>query len=602
MFFGNSSLEMVYIEAIANALDANANKVNIEIKAQAFNKPETLTIKIFDNGDGFTDQRYKRFSKLFNVEEKSHKGLGRLVYLFYFGNVKIESSYDSGKVRIFEFNEQFEEEEFTISNGKNLPEGTSLYFQSYSLQKLGKNEYLKPTYLKMRILEEFYPRFYKLKENGLKFDIKISSNIGESNSSQILNGSDIPKFKKVNLKSTINLIDKFYLYYSIKKIELNESSFLAAIAVDDRTKKVELIAEENIPTGYEMIFLFFSDYFIGKVDSSRQSLNISSSELNIVQAKFRNEIAKIIETKIPSVKERNTKTKLNLQNKYPHLNGYFDAENIGYISRVDILKNAQDKFFKAQKEILEASHLNDEQYEKSLEISARALTEYILFRQQTIKRLKSTTKENSEAEIHRLFATMRNEGKFEKENATEDIYRNNSWLLDDKFMTYETLLSDQELSELVSFITDGEDAEAAGRPDLAFVFSNNPNNKKPFDVVIVELKKRGVKLKEKMSAITQLEERARKLSKYYKNQIQRIWYYGIIDIDEETELALLGQFTELYSTGKMFYREMPVAISKDPLKRVPIAVFIWDLDAVIDDASSRNSSFLNLLKSKFSNQ
>lgn len=396
--------------------------------------------------------------------------------------------------------------------------------------------------------------------------------------------------------------NSFYLYYSIKKVELKESSFLAAIAVDDRTKKVELIAEENIPTGYKMIFLFFSDYFIGKVDSSRQSLNISSSELNIVQAKFRNEIAKIIETKIPSVKERNTKTKLNLQNKYPHLNGYFDAENIGYISRVDILKNAQDKFFKAQKEILEASHLNDEQYEKSLEISARALTEYILFRQQTIKRLKSTTKENSEAEIHRLFATMRNEGKFEKENATEDIYRNNSWLLDDKFMTYETLLSDRELSELVSFITDGEDAEAVGRPDLAFVFSNNPNNKKPFDVVIVELKKRGVKLKEKMSAITQLEERARKLSKYYKNQIQRIWYYGIIDIDEETELALSGQFTELYSTGKMFYRELPVAISIDPLKRVPIAVFIWDLDAVIDDASSRNSAFLNLLKSKFSNQ
>lgn len=209
MFFGNSSLEMVYIEAIANALDANANKVNIEIKAQAFNKPNTLTIKIFDNGDGFTDKRYNRFSNLFDVEEKSHKGLGRLVYLFYFDNVKIESSYDSGKVRTFEFNEKFEEEEFTISDEKNIRKGTSLYFESYSLKKLGKNEFLKPTYLKKRILEEFYPRFYKLKKNGLKFDIKISSNIGGTASSQTLSNSDIPKFKNVDLESTINLIDKF---------------------------------------------------------------------------------------------------------------------------------------------------------------------------------------------------------------------------------------------------------------------------------------------------------------------------------------------------------------------------------------------------------
>ena len=33
MFFGNSSLEMVYFEAIANALDANATEIEIKISA-----------------------------------------------------------------------------------------------------------------------------------------------------------------------------------------------------------------------------------------------------------------------------------------------------------------------------------------------------------------------------------------------------------------------------------------------------------------------------------------------------------------------------------------------------------------------------------------
>ena len=43
-----------------------------------------------------------------------------------------------------------------------------------------------------------------------------------------------------------------------------------------------------------------------------------------------------------------------------------------------------------------------------------------------------------------------------KKDFVNDLYRNNSWLLDDKYMTYETVLSDREMSELVSFITDEE--------------------------------------------------------------------------------------------------------------------------------------------------
>ena len=100
--------------------------------------------------------------------------------------------------------------------------------------------------------------------------------------------------------------------------------------------------------------------------------------------------------------------------KYPHLSGYFNTENIGYIPRNEILKKAQDEFFKEQKEILDAKTLNDEQFEKSIELSSRALTEYILFRQLTIEKLKKTTESNSEAELHKLFASMRKAGKFEK--------------------------------------------------------------------------------------------------------------------------------------------------------------------------------------------
>ena len=84
MFFGNSSLEMLYFEAVANALDAGAREIKINIAAKANNQPESIQIIISDNGVGLTDERYQRFSNLFDVDDRSHKGLGRLVYLCYF--------------------------------------------------------------------------------------------------------------------------------------------------------------------------------------------------------------------------------------------------------------------------------------------------------------------------------------------------------------------------------------------------------------------------------------------------------------------------------------------------------------------------------------
>lgn len=599
MFFGNSSLEMVYFEAIANALDANATEIEIKISAKALNQPETLQIEISDNGEGFTDDRYKKFSKLFDVDESTHKGLGRLVYLCYFEDVKVTSYFEKTKKRIFNFSEGFEEEKFKLEEVLEQASGTSFIMSRYVLQKIAKGDYIDPKKIKQRILEEFYSRLFHLKKQSYSVKIKIESTIeGKKTDAHIVN-ADIPEFKAIELTSSINLIDKFDLYYSIKEVEHQDSSLIAAISIDNRTVKVDLISNDNMPLGYEMVFLLYSEFFVGKIDAARQNLTISPQELKDVQTIFRKEVVSIIESVIPSIKKRNKDVKVGLVTRYPHLSGYFDAENIGYVSRSEILKKAQDEFFKEQKEILDATSLNDEQFEKSIELSSRALTEYILFRQLTIDKLKKSTDSDSEAELHKLFASMRKDGRFEKKDAIDDIYRNNAWLLDDKYMTYETILSDREMSELIQVITDEEETTDDNRPDIALIFSNNPANKKPFDVVIVELKKRGISLEENMKVVTQLEKRARRLMKHYDNQIQRIWFYGIIEFNDDVEMQLAGEYTELYSSGKMYYRETNVAISLNPKITLPIGVFIWDLDAVISDADARNSSFLNLIKSKF---
>ncbi|OJW80305.1 MAG: hypothetical protein BGO69_05605 [Bacteroidetes bacterium 46-16] len=598
MFFGNSSLEMVYIEAIANALDANANKIDVIISASAYNQPQSIEIAISDNGIGFTEERFNKFSKLFDVDESSHKGLGRLVYLCYFNKVNVISTFENTKQREFEFTEDFDEDSSTISIIESRATGTSLNMSGYTLTKLGKNSFIQAKYLKTRLLEEFYSRLYQLKSQDKEIDINITANVENTLQVETISNSDIPKFETVEVESSITLFDKFDLHYSIKEVSIEDTSFIAAVSVDNRTVKVDIISDENKPLGYSMVFLLYSDWFRGKVDPTRQNLTLSDADLQAIKTMFRKKVASIIEEKIPAITKRNTDTKNNLINTFPHLSGYFDNETIGYISRVDVLKKAQDQFFRAQKDLLEASSLSNEEYEKSLELSARALTEYVLFRQITIAALKKTTKDNSEAELHKLFATMRT--KFSKDSLVNDLYRNNAWLLDDKYMTYETLLSDTEMTDLVSYITEGEGIERdADRPDIALVFSNDPNKSAYFDVVIVEIKKRGITLEENMKTVTQLEKRARKLMRYYNDKIQRIWYYGIIEFNEDVELHLSGEFKELYSAGKIYYKDTTVVISKNPEIRLPIGIYMWDIDAVVNDAESRNSSFLKLIKSKF---
>ncbi len=601
MFFGNSSLEMVYIEAIANAFDAGATNIDISIRIANFDKPDTLSIEISDNGEGFTDQRVKKFGRLFDVDESSHKGLGRLVYVCYFDNVTIDSNFDKTKHRFFRFDENFDANSSEITNVDEHPSGSTIRLSSYTFSKVKSHSFLTPKDLKSRIIEEFYSRFFQYKQDTKKIRINVTLKLSEYELHESVTLDDIADMKMVQFNSTSALFDVLRIYYSIEKVDIGEETFIAALSVDNRTKQIDLLAQENIPLGYKMIFLLFSDLFDGKIDHARQNFILPENEFKDIQTMFRHEVIKIIEKNIPEITKRNYDTKVSLTNRYPHLTGFFEEKNIGYVSREDIIKKAQNSFFRAQREVLDAQSLTDDQFNKSLELSSRALTEYILFRQFTIERLKKISDKDDEAILHNLIVPKYEQ--FHKTDLTDDIYRNNAWVLDDKYMTYETILSEKKMSELVDVITKGEYVEPDnGKPDIALIFSCAPELGKPFDVVIVELKKRGITLEENMKVVTQLENRARRLMKHYHNQIQRIWFYGIIEFNTDVEMHLSGNYTKLYSTGKMYYQETKVAIQLEPEMKLPIGIFIMDLDSVIKDADARNSTFLSLIKSKFNNK
>lgn len=606
LFFPNPSLEMVYFEAVANAIDANADTIEIKIDIDSYAKPDTLKIEIKDNGDGFNDKNFEKFTKLLEIEEQDHKGIGRLVFLNYFREVDISSIYEH-KQRKFLFTGSFDGENELLDFDEDLRE-TTLIFKGYRRERIKSYDYLKPESIRKSLLLHFFPLFYSLKVQGKELKINISLNTLESNPDhQFFSDhkevliSQIPNLDEVTFNADgLDLYEKLTVFYTVKE-NVENQSLITAICVDNRTIPVDLLAKDAVPAGYEIIFLLYSNLFTGKVNSSRQELAMEEGEVKTLKKLFGDQVARILKEQIPKIQERNKQVTESLKERFPHLIGYFEEESVGLIDRNQSLEIAQKRFFNAQKEILDSATLSDDQFMKSLEISSRLLTEYILYRNIIINKLKSIDKDSSEADIHNIIVPQRN--IFKRDNLMRDIYSNNAWLLDDKYMSYTTILSEQDMDRLIKeILLEGESVEKDDtRPDIALIFSADPNETdSKLDVVIVELKKLGLGLAKKEELISQLRQRARKLLNYYPSRIQRIWFYGVVDFDKDFIRSLKeDDYLEVFSNDSYYYKELKIMPDYDENVKIPTGVNVLSFEALLEDAEARNSTFLKLLKEGF---
>lgn len=601
-FYPSPSLEMVYFEAVANSIDAGASEISIYIEIEEFNNPETLKVKIQDNGIGFTNENFKKFSKLMEVKDEYHKGLGRLVYLNYFNTASISSQYEDKK-REFLFDHKFQGNS-EIQDSTSEETGTIIELRDYSKKQIKTYEYLKPVDIRKSLLLHFFPLFhsYKVANKVLKIKIELKTEKPHPDKdfysdTQVIDVTKLPKLKSLPFNDqTVSLTDEFELFYEINH-SLEDTNVTTAICAEGRTIAMDVFPKENVPSGYELTFLLYSEYFDGKVNNSRQKLELDDSSLRAVRNLLVTKINEIIDIEIPHIKERNDQLQSSLNNRYPHLQGYFDRRFLGLADRNKSIEAAQKKFFLDQKRVLETNELDDKLFLKSLEMSSRVLTEYVLYRQKIIKKLKDSDFKDSEEDLHNIIIPMRQ--TFHSSKFINDIYSNNIWLLDDKFMTYTTILSDQEFDKLVDELSlEEEKVKDTTRPDIAIVFSRNPENDSgKVDVVIVELKKKGIKLAKKEEVISQLKQRARKILKYYPDKIQRIWFYGIVDFHDEFRISLKeDNYAPLYSEDQLYYKEQTIIVDEAKDIRIPVGLYVLSYDALILDAENRNSTFLNILK------
>lgn len=595
-FFPNSSFVQVYFEAVANAFDAGATEITIAIVGES---PD-ITISIKDNGCGFKDERFQRFARLMKPVDEYHKGLGRLVYLIYFTDVQITSFFDD-KRRSFRFSHKFNGTSKVTDLSETQP-GTTLQFNGFTHKRLKSNDDIKPTHVKAELLKQFLPLLHDKKKKGHYFRINITwtprsqASLELFSNSQSITGDDVPVLECKTVQHTLDAFSTISMYYALREVS-GVPSHLIAACIDGRTIPIkQLIKPSAIPAKYSTTFLFESDLFAGRSDSARQRLvlpeHIEEAALHRV---LRRALSAVLSGNIQEIAKQNYRTKQYFDDKYPHLTGLFEEDTVGLIDKEEALDDAQRRFFEKQRKVLESESLDDATFSTSLEVSSRTLMEYILYRELIIKKLGAS---NDERDLHNLIVPRHR--TLHGSTLVDDIYNNNAWLLDDKFMTFRTILSEARMQTLIAAITLKEETvKEDGRPDISMIFSADPTHEKA-DVVVVELKRRGADLDATITAINQLAGRAELLADYCPN-IQRIWYFAIVDIDLAIARRLKTfKYIPLFSRGTVFYQEYSVERTVDK-GQVPAPIYVLSYDTIIKDAQDRNHTFLALLKSAFKN-
>ena len=604
IFFSSSSFTQIYYEAVANAFDAGANEITISIATDGDISPSYLEIKITDDGEGFTEERFDRFRRLKKPTDPYHKGLGRLVYLQYFTAVNVISVFDNKKEkqkRTFAFSDAFKGESEITETSVSDQRGSVLHFSGFSGNRLKSYDDIKPKALKDNLFEQFLPYLIDRKRSKKDFKITIQLETQKVNEHkdffpeiQSITVTDIPAFKTTTFKDiSVHAFADITMSYMLRQ-GMGENLRMTAVCVDSRTIPINILAPHAIPPNHSAIFLFESELFSGRSDSARQRLTLPNdvSEANLYQL-FRKEISIVLHDVFPEIGMANTEAKKEIENKYPHLSGLFDENTVGIIDKDEAIEIAQRRFFKKQKEVLESENIDDSIYEKSLEVSSRTLTEYILYRDFIIKRLAQINGTDKEETIHNIIVPRYK--KFNGDSLIDGIYSNNAWILDDKFMSFRTILSEARMQQVISSITLSEEViEDDGRPDISMIFSADPSKVEKVDVVVIEIKKRVADDKESPYAITQLLRRAEKLALHCPN-IQRIWYYAVIEIDNDlSKLLKAMKWTPLFSKGKVFYQDFEVEGVDGSFVLTPICLISFD--AIIKDAAARNHTFLEILK------
>lgn len=591
---GGVSARDVIREALTNSIHAGSKQISVDLhfseKQQELtpgNEERRVleTISIVDDGEGFTPENLNFFDEVCTGHKDSigGKGVGRLAFLKYAKSVKIRSQLSSELVE-FDYTPEFKLDDVK----KSAADGA--VSTSITLMELKEKINTQVTKLVNAICDDLRLLLFLKHQAGHSITLKFTHNSRQPfDDNFTFSGEAI----KAELTREFEFLDQKFNCYLFRD-EPPRKGIVAMLCADELCIE-EYVISKRFDICRHLIFVT-SDYFNQRSNIERQRLELPKTDEDVdmvspisrekLTPRIHEECMKLIdeaaEGDVDQFKNQNVD---KLKKYYPFIKLDSLGGNASLLDADEVVKTYRAQQARREDQLIDALESGRPvSWDDVSHLASEDLARFIVHRALVIDSLAKMPPSSAEDALHNAILPKRTDGS--------EIRENNVWLVDDKFLSYSNIYSDETLAKIIEEVGQSVAEKQQRRPDVAAFFSKDDENH-PNKLVIIEFKKPGADIFENNKALMQCRLYASELADRISTVLE-VFAFSVVEIDDAfyRDMKQTG-FKDVFSLNdRVVYNDYKIGSTSD----IPLHLYVMPASALIKDAKARNRVFEEVLQ------
>lgn len=591
---GGVTVRDVIREALTNAIHAGGKCISVDLhfsekNGELFQGGEDRRvldqITISDDGEGFTPENLQYFDEICTSHKDNigGKGVGRLAFLKYANRVEIRSQLHDVLVE-FNYTPDFKPEDVKRTQIDGTPNTRIV------LSDLKEKINTQVAKLINSICDDLRLILFLKCQQGRSITLEFTHN-SEQPFDEIFkfSGKDI----KALAEREFNIDGECFKCYLFRD-EPPRKGIVAMLCADELCIE-EYVISKRFDISRHLIFVT-SAYFNSRSNIERQRLELPKTDEDVdmvspisrekIMSRIHKECMSMIdETAAGDIEEFKSSNVKKLQKYYPFINVTSLGGNAALLDADEVVKTYRAQQARREDQLIETLETGRPvSLDDMSHLASDDLARYIVHRALIIDSLAKLPPSSAEEAIHNAILPKRCDGA--------DIRENNVWLVDDKFLSYSSIYSDETLATIIREVGETVEVKQQRKPDVAAFFSKDTENH-PNKLVIIEFKKPGADIFDNNKALMQCRLYASTLADRIPT-VREVFAFSIVEIDDDfyRDMKQTG-FKDVFSlTERVVYNDFLIGSDSS----IPLHLYVMPASALIKDAKARNRVFEEVLQ------
>lgn len=591
---GGVTARDVIREAITNSIHAGGARITVELhfsekNGELFPGTEERRvleqITIVDDGEGFTEANLQYFDEICtgHKDDIGGKGVGRLAFLKYAGRVQVRSQLSTELVE-FQYTP-----EFTLDDVIRKPMGGGPQ-TAITLSDPKKRINTQVTKLVNSVCDDLRLLLFLKARQGRRVEVNFRHNSRQPfDDDFVFSGDEV----QAVVEHEFFLEGESFTCYLFRD-NAPRKGIVAMLCADDLCVE-EYVISRRFDVCRHLIFVT-SPYFNNRSNIERQRLELPRTEDDVdmvspisrekLMPRIHGECMRLIDQlEGGGVDEFRASNIGKLRKYYPFIDVKALGGNAALLDADEIVKTYRAQQARREDQLIEALESGRPvSWDDISHLASDDLARFIVHRALVIDSLANMPSSAAEEAIHSAILPKRSDGS--------DLRENNIWLVDDKFLSYSSVHSDEMLSRIVEEVADDVESRQQRRPDVAAFFSRDGDGQ-PNKLVVIEFKKPGADIFENNKSLMQCRLYAGSLVDRIPT-LREAFAFSIVEIDDEfyRDMKQTG-FKDVFSLSeRVVYNDFLIGENSD----VPLHLYVMPAAALIRDAKARNRVFEEVLR------